>query len=153
VIPLKITSHWRCPLILHPINGPRLILTGQRLLAIPRYPPTGPISIPPIPVYAPLGLLRICIILLHLHLRLCFSTPKFRTRVFGVYSGMEVNEEREDVKCEDKGDYPLQARGNVCDLLEVESGEKNREGDFDEDEDEFGIEGVPKNTVLTEVYS
>jgi len=87
------------------------------------------------------------IISLSLHLRLI--TPALSSRMFRVHGWDQIDEEREDVECEDECDGPFENCSCIVFVLEIGSAECDCEDHFDEDEGEFDPEGDPEDAVFS----
>ena len=69
----------------------------------------------------------------------------------GADGGQEVDDEGEDVECEDEGDDPLEDGGDVFVVAPVGGDEDDGEDEFDDDEGELDVEGDFEDAVLAVV--
>lgn len=71
---------------------------------------------------------------------------------FSLDGGIQVHVKRKDIGGEDEGNHPLEYRAGVVVLCEGARDEGDGEEDLDDDEDQFGVEGRPKDSVRSIVY-
>lgn len=70
-------------------------------------------------------------------------------RPSGSHGWMQVDGERDDVKCEDESDKPFKDGGNVTSMSGRGGGEDDDENKFDEKKGKLQAEGDAENRVLT----
>lgn len=82
-------------------------------------------------------------------MRLILPVAELAVSVLGVDGRKQVDEEGEDVECENECDRPLENGSGVIALFEVAGAEGDCEADFEEDEAELDPEGCAEDAVFT----